>query len=229
MKIINVKKDFGGFSLRIDGLALAPGTVYGLIGPNGCGKTTLLRIMAGLLAPDAGTVDAEGLTRREITMAPRKPYFMCDTVYRNLVYPLTIRGIKPDPAEMDYYLKLAGLKNRQRQYAPSLSAGEQQKLSLVRAMIFTPKLVLIDESFSNLDIESAGRFERAIAERQGVAPATYVICSHQLSHIQRMCERVFFMWDGSVEAEGTANEILMRPVNPNLRYYLKYASFHGSQ
>jgi len=225
MKITDVKKDFGGFSLRVANLALAPGTVYGLIGPNGCGKTTLLRIMAGLLAPDAGTVDAEGLTWRDVTMAPRKPYFLRDTVYRNLVYPLSLRGIKPDPAAVDYYLGLAGLKSRQKQYAPSLSAGEQQKLSLVRAMIFTPKLILIDESFSSLDIESAGRFERAIAERRGGGePATYVICSHQLPHIQRLCGHVFFMWEGSVEAEGTADEILLRPQNPNLRYYLKYAS-----
>ena len=213
--------------MRVDSLALAPGTVYGLIGPNGCGKTTLLKLMAGLMAPDSGVIDREGLTARDITYAPKKAYFMRDTVYRNLVYPLSLRGIKPGGAGPEHYLELAGLKDRQKQYAPSLSAGEQQKLSLSRAMIFSPKLLLIDEAFSSLDIESAARYESAISERQARTPATYVICSHQLSLIQRLCGYVFFMWDGRIEAEGTAGEILLRPESRNLRYYLQYESIKG--
>ena len=217
------------FSLRVESLTIDTGLVYGLIGPNGSGKTTLLKIIAGLMAPDAGLVDREGLTARDITMAPRKPYFLHDTVYRNLVYPLTIRGIKPDKASTDYYLELAGLKDQQRQYAPSLSTGEQQKLSLIRALVFSPKLILIDEAFASLDMESAGLFESVILERQKHTPATYVICSHQLSHIQRLCGHVFFMWSGSIGAEGPAHDVLLRPENPDLKHYLQYASLKGDK
>jgi ABC-type multidrug transport system ATPase subunit len=247
MKITDLKISFGKFSLHIGSLSLAPGRIYGLIGPNGCGKTTLLKLMSGLLAPDSGIIDCEGLVGRDITMAPRKPYFLHDTVYRNLIYPLSLRGIKSDKALLDYYLELAGLKERQKQYAPSLSTGEQQKLALIRAMIFSPKLILIDEAFSSLDMESAGRFEQEILKRQepgqgqghlpgherehgqeqGHVPATYVICSHQLSHIQRLCSHVYFMWDGAIESEGPVDEILLRPESPNLRNYLQYTSLKG--
>ena len=213
--------------MRVDELTFAPGVAYGLIGPNGCGKTTLLKLIAGLLTPDGGIIDREGLTGRDITMAPRKPYFLHDTVYRNLTYPLSLRGIKPDKVMLDYYLELADLSDKQKQYAPSLSSGEQQKLSLIRAMIFSPKFILIDEALSNLDMESSMLFEREILERQARAPVTYVICSHQLSHIQRLCGYVYFMWGGRIEAGGPAHDVLLRSDNPNLRKYMQYASMQN--
>jgi len=229
MKISNLEKTFGGFSLRIGGIHLTPGRIYGLIGPNGCGKTTAIRLMAGLLEPDAGEIDREGLTRRDITMIPRKPYFLQASVYRNLTYPLTLRGMKPDRELLEHYLEMAGLKDRHKQYALNLSAGEQQKLSIIRAVAFSPKLILMDEAFSNLDMESTVLFERLILERQAKEPATYMISSHQLSHIQRLCGHVFFMRSGRIEAEGPACEILLRPQNPRLQKYLRYASLNESE
>lgn len=222
MKMTNLTKRYGEFSLHIPKLRLVSGRIHGLIGPNGSGKTTAMKLMAGLLAPDGGQVDPEGLARRDITMAPRKPYFLRDSVYRNLAYPLTLRGVKPDPEQMDQYLRMIGLGDRGKQYAPSLSTGEQQKLSIVRALSFSPKLILVDEAFANLDIESVAMFERLILERQQVQPATWVVISHQLSHIQRLCDRVIFMYNGTVEAEGPAEEMLLRPRNPQLIRYLRH-------
>ena len=224
MKISDVTVSFERFTLHVDELSLRSGEVYGIIGPNGCGKTTLMRILAGLQKPDTGRIDYEGLTPRDITMVFRKPYLLHDTVLRNLVYPLTIRGIKPDAGLVERYLEIAGLQNRRDEYAPALSSGEQQKLALVRAMIFSPKLTLIDEAFSNLDMESAAAFERLILERQRQEPVIHVICAHQLSHIQRLCGYVFFMHGGRVEAHGPVDEIFNRPQNPYLRKYLQYAS-----
>lgn len=203
-------------------MELPAGKIYGIIGPNGCGKTTIMKIMAGLLKPDSGYIDYEGLLPRDITMVFRKPYLIHDTITHNLVYPLKIRGIKPDQKLIEEYLEIAGLSGRGGEYAPGLSAGEQQKLSLLRAVIFSPKLVFIDEAFSNLDMESTKVFEQLILSRQQSVPAaSYVICAHQLSHIQRMCEHVFFIHQGQVEASGPALEILTSPQNPNLKSYLK--------
>jgi len=106
--MINLKKRLGGFSLSVENLRLAPGRIHGLIGPNGSGKTTAMKLMAGLLEPDSGEVDYEGLARRDITMAPRKPYFLHDSVYRNLVYPLSLRGMKSDPEQIRRYLRTVG-------------------------------------------------------------------------------------------------------------------------
>ena len=224
MKISDVKKSFERFSLHIAEMNLPQGEIYGIIGPNGCGKTTAMKIIAGLTQPDSGVIDYQGLTPREITMAFRKPYLIHDTVTKNLVYPLAIRGLKPEPELVRGYLEMAGLWNYRESYAPGLSSGEQQKLSLLRAMIFSPKLLLIDEAFSNLDMESAGLFEGMILARQKASPATYLICAHQLSHIQRLCGYIFFMYGGRVEAHGPAEEILHSPQNPHLQNYLKYAS-----
>jgi len=224
MKISNVKIRFERFSLHIEELNLPQGEIYGIIGPNGCGKTTAMKIIAGLLEPDSGMIDYEGLTPRDITMAFRKPYLIHDTVTQNLTYPLRIRGNKPDAGQIKQYLEMAGLWDYRESYAPGLSSGEQQKLSLLRAMIFSPKFLLIDEAFSNLDMESAGLFEGMILERQKTSPATYLVCAHQLSHIQRLCGYIFFMHGGRVEAHGPADEILHRPQNPHLQNYLKYAS-----
>lgn len=224
MKISNLKKDFGGFSLNIEHMELGRGGMYGLIGANGCGKTTLIKLLAGILKPDSGEIDCGGIDARDITMVPRKPYLLHDSVYNNLVYPLKIRKIKPDKALADEYLLLAGLQDLRKRYAPALSSGEQQKLALIRALIFSPKLLLIDEAFSGIDIEGASALEQFILARQKERPATWLMVSHQLSHIQRMCGHAFFMVKGSLECEGPTAKILTNPENERLRLYLQYES-----
>lgn len=229
MKMTNLVKRFPGFNLRIDSLCMASGQIHGFIGPNGSGKTTAMKLMAGLLQPDAGEIDCEGLAPRDMTMVPRKPYFLHDSVYNNLIYPLTLRGIRPDEGSVEHHLELAGLKAERKKFAPSLSSGEQQKLALVRALIFSPKLIFIDEAFSNLDMESASLFERLILERQQKQPVTWVVISHQLAHIQRLCGQVCFMDAGRVEAQGSATEILLHPENPKLRRYLQHEALGGAR
>ena len=222
MKISNVKKSFDKFSLSIESLDVPEGKVYGIIGPNGCGKTTAMKIMAGVTQPDSGTVDYEGLTSRDITMVLRKPYLIHDTVLHNLIYPLKLRKIKPDIEQIEHYLEIAGLQNYRDEHALVLSGGEQQKLSLIRALIFSPKLIFMDEAFSNMDIESVAFFENYLLEMQKTSPVTWVIISHQLSNIKRLCEYVFFMHKGEVRASGSTGELLSSPDNTELKQYLQY-------
>jgi len=226
MKISDIRKSFDDFSLYVKELDIPQGKIYGIIGPNGCGKTTLMKIAAGLIKPDSGHVNHGNLTISDITMVFRKPYLLHDSVIRNLTYPLKIRKIKPDRAMLEHYLELAGLKDSRDKYAPGLSGGQQQKLGLIRAMIFSPKLVFLDEAFSNLDMESADVFEQFIIEHHQQKPSTFVVCAHQLSHIRRLCEYVYFMYEGRIETHGSTDEILLQPQNGRLQSYLKYASFN---
>lgn len=99
MKISKLQKKMGQFTLQIEELYLESGKVHGLIGTNGCGKTTLSKLIQGILVPDGGRIDYEGLTPRDITMTTQRPYLLHDTVYQNLIYPLKIRGIRPDEAK----------------------------------------------------------------------------------------------------------------------------------
>jgi len=222
MKISNVKKRLDKFSLHIDEFSTIEGRVHGIIGPNGCGKTTLMKIMAGLIEPDSGSIYHESCSPREITMIFRKPYLIHDTVIRNLLYPLKIRKIKPDIETVEHLLEISGLKNYRDQYALGLSGGEQQKLSLIRALVFSPKLVLVDEGFSNMDIESVAFFENYILNMQKHKPATWVIISHQLPTIKRLCDYVYFMHDGKIEVNGAPDEVLRNLENANLKRYLQY-------
>ena len=222
MKISDIKKNYERFSLHVESLDISESKIYGIVGPNGCGKTTFMKIMAGLIQPDSGSVDYGGLTPRDITMVFRKPYLIHDTVKRNLLYPLGVRKIKPDDELLEHYLKMAGLQERRDQYALGLSGGEQQKLALVRALIFSPKLIFIDEGFSNMDIESVAFFEDYILSMQKTKPISWVIISHQISNIKRLCEYVFFMHDGAVKAHGPAEAILNNPENADLKRYLQY-------
>jgi len=222
MKITDLHKGFDNFSLHIESLEITEKKIYGLIGPNGCGKTTVMKLMAGLASPESGTIDYENLARQDITMVMRKPYLLHDTVYRNLVYPLKLRKIKPDKDLIEHYLEITGLSNRRDEYAPQLSGGEQQKLALARALIFSPSLIFIDEAFSNMDIESVAFFENYILEEQKKHPRTWVIISHQLSIIKRLCDYVYFMYNGKIAISGATNEVLESSENEKLKQFLKY-------
>jgi len=223
MKITNVIKSFDKFTLNIERIDIHEGKIYGIIGPNGCGKTTAMKLMAGLLQPDSGSIDYEGLIPRDITMVLRKPYLLHDTVIRNLEYPLKLRKIKPDNDLIEHYLEITGLTSYRNDYALSLSGGEQQKLALVRALIFSPKMIFFDEAFSNMDIESVAFFENYILDMQKANPITWVIISHQLSNIKRLCEYIFFVCDGEVKASGATEDLLSSPENEKLKQYLQYS------
>ncbi|MDR2570318.1 MAG: ABC transporter ATP-binding protein [Oscillospiraceae bacterium] len=223
MKISDIKKSYGKFTVQIKELEIPHGYIYGIIGPNGSGKTTAMKLMAGVTSPDCGNIDYEGLNIRDITMVLKKPYLLHDTVIKNLLYPLKLRKITPDTDLVDHYLEIAGLQNRRNEYALGLSGGEQQKLSLIRALIFSPKLIFIDESFSNMDIESVAFFESYILNMQKTQPKTWIIISHQLSNIKRLCEYVYFMHNGEIKVSGLAENILSNPENIELQKYLQYS------
>ena len=229
MKITDLKKQKGSFWLNVTDATFESGKVHGIIGSNGSGKTTLSKIIMGTLPYDSGNIDYEGLTPRDITMTGQRPYLMHTNVYNNLVYPLKVRKQPIDEALVDYWLEKAGLQDKKKQYALSLSSGEQQKLSFIRALIFKPKLVIVDETLSNLDPDSADLFERLILEQQQKDPITWITISHQLVHIKKICDVVHFMDKGNIIESDTPYNMLMQPKNEVVIKYLSSTevSFKG--
>jgi len=201
MLLTGVKKKLGDFSLCIDSLIIPKSGIYGLIGPNGSGKSTLAKIIAGLMEPDSGIVDTEGLTARDITYLGRKPYMMDDTVYNNLVYPLTLRNTKPDLELVNDFLEKGGLLKQAKQKAKSLSGGEQQKLAFLRAIIFKPRFIIADEAMTAMDMDSVDLFEKIILEEQKKEKSAWIIISHQISHIKRICDSLYSMFDGKITSK----------------------------
>ena len=201
MKITDLEKNIGSFNLKIDDLYIKPGLVHGLAGHNGSGKTVLLKLIMGILEPDRGTIDLEGMDRKNMTMMSQRPYLLTGSVYDNIVYPLKLRKIKPDEAEIDSLLERTGLLAQKNQYARSLSSGERQKLSFLRAIIFEPEFSIMDETLSNLDPESERAIVEIIKEIQSERPVTWLMVSHGRDVREELCDIIHYMEKGRITDE----------------------------
>ena len=157
----------------------------------------------------------------EMTMTSQRPYLLHNSVYENIIYPLKIRKRDIDDKRIDEMLELCGLEGKKNQYARSLSSGERQKVSLIRAMIFNPKLIIIDETFSNMDMDSVQLFEKLILDNQMHNPVTFIMISHQLAHMYKMCDYVHFFSGGKLVESGTSDEILLKSKHEIIRNYMK--------
>lgn len=201
MKITDLEKNIGSFNLKIDDLYIKPGLVHGLAGHNGSGKTVLLKLIMGILEPDRGTIDLDGMDRINMTMMSQRPYLLTGSVYDNIVYPLKLRKIKPDEAEIDSLLERTGLLAQKNQYARSLSSGERQKLSFLRAIIFEPEFIIMDETLSNLDPESERAIVEIIKEIQKTRPVTWLMVSHGQDVREELCDIIHYMEKGRITDE----------------------------
>lgn len=220
MRITDVEKKLGDFQIHIDRLQIEEGRIHGIIGGNGCGKTTLCKLIMGILKPDRGTLDYEGLDIRDITMTAQRPYFVQGSVYENICYPLKLRRMRPDEEKIDRWLARCGLEAKKHQYARSLSSGEQQKVSMIRALIFDPRFVMIDETLSNLDPENLELFEEIIFEIQKERNITWLLISHRLAHIYKMCDVLHFMYRGEVLSSGDKDTLLFGTEDERIRRFV---------
>lgn len=162
IKIKNLKLSFSGrMNLAIDNLFIEEGKIFSVIGPNGAGKTTLLNIISLFQKPDSGSIkiwdknildtkDAVAF-RRKVSFIFSQPYLFSGTVYDNIALPLRLRGIN-DVKSIDQMLGLFKIGHLKSNVAKTLSQGEKYRLSLARAFVSRPEIVLLDEPFLSLDI-----------------------------------------------------------------------------
>jgi tungstate transport system ATP-binding protein len=190
----------GRLVLEIPALELEAGQVTVISGPNGAGKTTLLKLLAFLTMPDRGRLDyagravknGTGLTalRREVTLVAQDAYLFNSSVAKNLSYGLDLRGLESGEREtrIDQALATVGLQDFAQRKARQLSSGESQRVALARALALTPKVLLLDEPFANLDPESEAVFERVIQDLPG-AGCTVIMVTHGREQAKRLAQR----------------------------------------
>jgi ABC-2 type transport system ATP-binding protein len=218
LQISGLCKRFGARAV-LQGLDLTvePGEVVGLLGPNGCGKSTTLNIVCGLLPADAGQVLVAGQpvsprSAAQVGFCPQD-----SGLYRDLL-----------PAEnLDFFARLYGLSAPQRRTrvdelmhafgllphaatrAGRLSSGWQQRLSLAVALVHTPRLLVLDEPSSAVDV-AARQALWALIDGLRASGTTLLLTTHQLPEAERLCSRVALMREGRIAAVGSVAELLQR-------------------
>jgi ABC-2 type transport system ATP-binding protein len=219
--------DIRGLTKRFDRMAVDrldlcvfPGEFYALLGPNGAGKTTTLRMVAGLLAPDAGAISVFGLdARADPTAAKRIMAWVSDEpmIYEKLTsreyleFVAGLWGVDPSLAadRAEALCAALGLAAVAHLRCEQLSKGMRQKLTLAGALVHDPRLIILDEPFTGLDAGSA-RIVKDMLRARTHAGDCVVMTTHILEVAERMADRIGVMAQGRLIAEGELGELRIR-------------------
>lgn len=214
-------------------LQVKAGETVAVVGESGCGKTTLLRCIMGLLEPTAGSVrfggtDLVGLSRtqwqpyrRRIQMVFQKPQASLNrrrTVGEIVEMPLVVHRLGNRAnrvARVEEMLEAVGLgaafRNR---YPHELSGGQQQRVAIARALVLEPDVIVADEPVSALDVSVQSKIINLLLDLQQQRGLSYLVISHDLGVVERMADRILVMYLGKVVEEGPAAEVLHNPKHP---------------
>lgn len=187
-------------------LDIPSGSFYGIVGDNGAGKSTLFRIISGLEKPDAGKVLYEGeawnpTIAKEITYMNQVPHMLKASVYENIAYPLVIRKVEKNiiKNKVDELLEALDLGALVNQSAKVLSGGEAQKVAFARALIFEPRLLLMDEPTAHIDRKTIQLIEQLIRQRQETSHMTTLMITHNSHHQNNFFDKVFVLSEGKLQ------------------------------
>jgi iron(III) transport system ATP-binding protein len=216
--------------VAIDGIDIVvnPGELVVLLGASGCGKTTILRCLAGLDTPDAGEIVVDGRTvfsARTGTDVPASKRRMSVifqgyalwphmTVYGNVVYPLRCQGFRRSTAlseRVEGVLTLVGLAGLGKEYPGTLSGGQQQRVALARALVSDPPVVLFDEPLSNVDAQVRHQLRQEIWSMHQRVGFSALYVTHDQEEALSLADKIVLLHDGLVVQQGTPEEIYLRP------------------
>lgn len=227
------------FPLRVSGLRFQPNGravldgldlelsgegISVILGPNGTGKTLLLRLLAGLLPAHGGTItwgDAAQPAGR-MAMVFQQPMLLRLSVFTNVEFALRPQGLSAAErrAGTNEVLARVGLVHRARDCARLLSGGERQRLALARAWVMRPRLLLLDEPTASLDPSATEAVERIIREIR-TDGAKVLMTTHNLGQATRLADDVVFLADGRVQEHEAAQRFFARPQSPAARAFMQ--------
>ena len=219
---------------KID-FSIEKGELISLLGPSGCGKTTLLNIIGGFLKPDNGKIYLED---RDITDIPPEKrdistvfqsyaLFAHMNVLENIKYGLKYKKLtKKEQNELALeYLKIVGLDGYEKKSIQELSGGQQQRVALTRALVLYPKILLLDEPFSNLDAKLKISMREELKELQKNLKISMIFVTHDQEEALSISDKVVIMNNGKIEQIGTPEEIYYSPINEYVANFIGKSNF----
>ncbi len=240
LSIRNLIKVFGSKHEHVQALDdvsldIREGELFTLLGPSGCGKTTTLRCVAGFEKPTDGSIDFLGRDytaippfRRNIGMVFQSyALFPHMSIFENVAYGLRIRKIPKREIEerVGRIIALVGLEATQKRKPSELSGGQQQRIALARALVYDPKLLLLDEPLSNLDAKLRVYMREEIRRIQQQAQVTTIYVTHDQEEALSISDRIAVMHDGRVSQVGLPDEIYENPNSIRVADFIGQANF----
>ncbi|RLV57192.1 ABC transporter ATP-binding protein [Aeromicrobium phragmitis] len=210
-----------GDTVAVDDISLRVerGETLGILGMNGAGKTTTVELIAGLRAPDRGSVRVLGLDPRRDRGAVRQVLGV-QLQHAYLHGALTVvellelyRSFYPDPRSTEELLELVELTGQRKTRFEKLSGGQQQRLSIALALAGRPQAVILDELTTGLDPRARRRMWAAV---ESLREETVILVSHAMEEVERLCDRVALIDAGRILASGTPAELVAQSGAPNL-------------
>lgn len=225
VEVRNLNKHFGGFHAVKDvSFDIEKGHLIGLLGPSGGGKTSILRMLAGLETPDSGDIAFHGQVVNDIPPQERGIGFVFQnyalfkhmSVYDNIAFGLQVKKIpKPQIKERVMELvELTGLKGFEHRYPHQLSGGQRQRVAFARALAPQPQLLLLDEPFAAIDAKIRQELRswlRELIERVGI---TSIFVTHDQDEAIEVADEIMIINQGRVEQKGTPWDIYKEPKTP---------------
>ena len=226
VNVNNLSKNFSSFeAVKEISFSINESEILGLLGPNGCGKTTTIGMMLGLLKPTSGEVIINGLNveKNRINLLKKmnfiSPYIELPkklTVKENLMVYGKLYSVHDINNRIDYLTETLRLGEFINKKTGELSSGQKNRVSLAKAVINDPDILLLDEPTASLDPET-GDFVRTFIEKiSSEKKMSILLASHNMDEVKRLCKSILMMKDGKIIDRGTPSEIINKHGKKNL-------------
>jgi sulfate/thiosulfate transport system ATP-binding protein len=231
IRVTDVNKNFGDFvALRDVSVDIPSGSLTALLGPSGGGKSTLLRIIAGLEQPDSGTVQISGSDATRLPPQHRNVGFVFQhyaafkhmTVYGNVAFGLQIRKRPKEEIRrrVTELLELVHLEQFAHRYPAQLSGGQRQRMALARALAVEPQVLLLDEPFGALDAQVRKELRAWLRRLHDEVHVTTVFVTHDQEEAMEVADSIVVMAGGEVAQVGSPDELYERPASDFVMSFL---------
>ena len=220
VEVRNLTKRFGGFTaVNNISFEMKEGEIIGLLGPNGAGKTTSIHMLLGLITPSSGTINMFGLDlaqHRETILQQvnfsstyiSMPFSL--TVEENLKVIARLYSLQNIQRRIDDIIEKLEMGDIQHKITRKLSSGQMSRLTLAKALMTKPKVLFLDEPTASLDPDIVNKIKGFLKEYQRTEGLSILYTSHNMREMEEMSNRIIFLQQGRIVAEGTADQIIQR-------------------